>query len=207
MGHGLWSPSMRRSLTQTEPASMWRAGPFSTLCCPLTLRRQDQTPGRRHTIQEDTRGRARVLTATRVGEQAMSFGSETPNMQPRVSPGLGVPSDANIKPKQDPSDTCAQYQKTKPKPNTPPPSIPIKTQARDLNSHFSKGHTGGRQTQGETPQLATQRCHPRRSEWPSPINQRRRVLGGRGEGALGHRWRECRLAQPRAKWYGVISEH
>ena len=95
--HGLWSRSRRRSPTQTETTNIWRAGALSTLCYPLTLRRQDQTgdshqtPGRRHTIQEDTRSRERVLTATRVGEQAMSFGSEIPNMRPRVNQGWVFP--------------------------------------------------------------------------------------------------------------------
>lgn len=56
----------------------------------------------------DTRSREWVLTATRVDEQAMSFGSEKPNMQSRVNPGPGVSSNTKTRPKQDPSDTFTQ---------------------------------------------------------------------------------------------------
>lgn len=75
------------------------------------VRARTESTARNYTslhCSRDARSRERVLTATRVDEQAMSFGSEKPNMQSRVNPGPGVSSNTKTKPKQDPSDTFTQ---------------------------------------------------------------------------------------------------
>lgn len=76
-----------------------------------SVRTMTEPTARNHTSlhwSRGTRSRERVLTATRVDEQAMSFGSEKPNMQSRVNPGPGMSSNTKTKPKQDPSDTFTQ---------------------------------------------------------------------------------------------------